>query len=332
MKKILFTFLLVPIFSFSQDAKEIAKKCMPSTVSVIMEDKYNQPLSLGSGFIVGDGKIITNVHVIKDAIFGYAIISGETQRHKIEGYFSINKKNDLVLLSVPTLKAKSIEFSPAKPEIGEKIYAIGNPKGLSGTISEGIVSGIRSFENEDLIQITAPISPGSSGGPVINNQGQLIGVSVSTLESGQNLNFAIPSTYVIELIGTSTNQMTKLNIKSVPKKANPVIKNITEGIEIINLEWEYFQGINRLQGFSIKNNLSVEVNNVKLLVVLRNSQGIPIDYAEINLLNHWRESIKPHLSLYIDIRHSYVGLGDRIRMRKNGEKLEMRILDFTIKE
>jgi hypothetical protein len=96
MKKILFTFLLVPIFSFSQDAKEIAKKCMPSTVSVIMEDKYNQPLSLGSGFIVGDGKIITNVHVIKDAIFGYAIISGETQRHKIEGYFSINKKIKLI--------------------------------------------------------------------------------------------------------------------------------------------------------------------------------------------------------------------------------------------
>ena len=165
---------------------------MASTVSLVMEDNFKQPLSLGSGFIIDNGKVITNLHVIEDAKYGYVTISGESKKHKIEGYLVVDKTNDLALLSVPTLVGAPIEINGNNPEIGEKIYAIGNPKGLSGTISEGIISGIRTFDNEELIQITAPISPGSSGGPVINNNGELIGVSVGTLESGQNLNFAIP--------------------------------------------------------------------------------------------------------------------------------------------
>ncbi len=63
------------------------------------------------------------------------------------------------------------------PEIGERVYAIGNPKGLEGTFSEGIVSGKRVFEENEIIQITAPISPGSSGGPVINTRGEVIGIA-----------------------------------------------------------------------------------------------------------------------------------------------------------
>jgi S1-C subfamily serine protease len=332
MKNLLLICLLVPLISLSQDAKEIAKKCMSSTVSIIMEDIYNQPLSLGSGFITGNGRIVTNLHVIENAVHGYAIISGETQKHKIEGFVSIDRKNDLVLLSVPTLNSRSIEFSLLTPEIGEKIYAIGNPMGLSGTISEGIISGIRTIETRDLLQITTPISPGSSGGPVINNKGQLIGVSVSTLESGQNLNFAIPYIEVIRLIETSVNQLTKLNIKSLPKKASNISKKISEGIQIINIEWKYFQGINSLEGFSIKNNLPYKINNIRLLVVLKNAQGIPIDYAQISVLDHFRDYVDPNLSKYIDVGNSYLGLGDRIRIRKKGEKLELKILDFTIKK
>jgi len=74
MKKILILFF-VPFAMFGQDAKEIAKKCMSSTVSLVMEDNYKQPLSLGSGFIVGSGKIVTNVHVIENASYGYVTIS-----------------------------------------------------------------------------------------------------------------------------------------------------------------------------------------------------------------------------------------------------------------
>lgn len=343
MKKY-FLILLFPTLMFSQNAKEIAKKCMASTVSLVMEDDFKQPLSLGSGFIVDNGKVITNLHVIEDAKYGYVTISGESKKHKIEGYLAVDKTNDLALLSVPTLVGTSIEINGNNPEIGEKIYAIGNPKGLSGTISEGIISGIRTFENEELIQITAPISPGSSGGPVINNNGQLIGVSVGTLDAGQNLNFAIPTKYVSKLIKLPKTQIKQLDSKSATKKSNQsnLGKGIKKGIEIINVEWESFGEPNdygnwvilgnRIKGFSIKNNLPNEVEFVSLLFILKNSNGTPIDYKEIQPLSY-RESIKPFLSKYItleDINSFY--FKERVYNKKKGEKLEVRILDFKIME
>lgn len=338
MKKHFLFLLLLPTLTFSQNAKEIAKKCMASTVSLVMEDNSKQPLSLGSGFIVGDGKVITNLHVIEDAKYGYATISGESKKFIIEGYLAIDKINDLVLLSVPTLVGTPIEINENSPEIGEKIYAIGNPKGLSGTISEGIISGIRTFDTEELIQITTPISPGSSGGPVINNNGQLIGVSVGTLDAGQNLNFAIPTKYVSKLIQQPSTQITQLNIKSTAKKSsqNNLGKGIKEGIEIINLEWDtndYGMGIKKINlgGFSIKNNLPHKVSKVKLLFILRNSQNVPIDAVDFEPYVVKYDAIRPFLSKYIEIRRTDIGRS-RIAELKKGDKLEIRVLDFTIKE
>lgn len=343
MKKHFLLLILIPTLMFSQNAKEIAKKCMASTVSLVMEDNFKQPLSLGSGFIVDDGKVITNLHVIEDAKYGYVTISGESKKHKIEGYLAVDKTNDLALLSVPSLVGTSIEINGNNPEIGEKIYAIGNPKGLSGTISEGIISGIRTFDNEELIQITAPISPGSSGGPVINNNGQLIGVSVGTLDAGQNLNFAIPTKYVSKLIQLPQTQITKLNIKSVAKKNSQsnLGKGIKEGLEIINIEWDaidytvpaaYRSKERELEGFSIKNNLPYEITKVKLLFILRNAQGQPIDAFEYSPYISYGEYIKPFLAKYVKAGFGSSIGRKRVGKRKKGEKLEIRILDFSIKE
>mgnify|MGYP001074708502 CR=1 FL=1 len=339
MKKHFLLLLLFPTLIFSQNAKEIAKKCMASTVSLVMEDNFKQPLSLGSGFIVDDGKVITNLHVIEDAKYGYVTISGESKKHKIEGYLVVDKTNDLALLSVPSLVGTSIEINGNNPEIGEKIYAIGNPKGLSGTISEGIISGIRTFDNEELIQITAPISPGSSGGPVINNNGELIGVSVGTLESGQNLNFAIPTKYVTKIIEKDNSQITKLDIKSTIKKStNNLDKGIKEGVKVTNLEWEYiewttampFKKFNYLNGFSIQNNLEYTISNVKLLIIMYDKTGRPVDYEEYEPLSY-RDEIAPFLSKYIDIGR-YFGSSKRFLAKKYGEKIKIRVLDFKIKE
>ena len=103
--------------------------------------------------------------------YGHVFVNESSTKHKIAGYFIVDKTNDLAILSVPTLTGKSLPLLSSRQAIGEKIYAIGNLKGLFGTISEGIVSGLRTLENKSLIQITAPISPSSSGGPVINNSG-----------------------------------------------------------------------------------------------------------------------------------------------------------------
>ena len=85
-------------------------------------------------------------------------------------------------------------------QVGETVYAVGNPRGLEGTFSDGIISSIRLLDGDKLIQITAPISRGSSGGPVLNQKGEAIGVSVLSVIDGQNLNFAIPSNYLKSLL------------------------------------------------------------------------------------------------------------------------------------
>lgn len=154
MKNKLQAFLILLItlcgILLGQSAIDIAKNCLPSTVFITMEDQHHQPLAIGSGFIVGEGKIVTNLHVIEGAKLGYVLLIEDDTKHKVDGYFKIDEANNLALLSVPTVSGKVLPlFDADYPEIGERIYAIGNPKGLSGTISEGIVSGIRNEENNN---------------------------------------------------------------------------------------------------------------------------------------------------------------------------------------
>jgi S1-C subfamily serine protease len=324
-KKYLLIFLtLIPFLTYSQSAKEIAKNCLPSTVSLIMENESKQPISLGSGFILENGKVVTNLHVIEGAKYGYILENGSSKKHSIKGYFQIDKINDLAILSVPTLTAQPLAISTLdKPEIGEKIYAIGNPKGLSGTISEGIVSGIRTMENKSLIQITAPISPGSSGGPVINNKGEVIGVAVGTLTSGQNLNFAIPVNLLITLADKGTSSITSLNISkgtTTPKTSKDEI-DVKDGVIVRNLSWGCFLDFG--YNFSIKNNLPVSISNIKVLILVYDLTGTIVNYSEKTLFKY--DGIKPFLAKTIgcerrEFKDSY----------KKGYKIKARILDFKI--
>jgi S1-C subfamily serine protease len=132
MSKIVTTLLAILFICntiLGQNAKEIAKNCLSSTVSLVMEDNFKQPISLGSGFIIENGKIATNLHVIEGAKYGYVFVNGNSTKHKIQGYFSIDKQNDLAIISVPSITEKSLPLDTKTPDIGEKIYAIGNPKG-----------------------------------------------------------------------------------------------------------------------------------------------------------------------------------------------------------
>lgn len=164
-----------------------------------MEDTNGQPLSLGSGFFVGDGQIATNLHVVEGATRGYAKLVGQETKFNIEGYTAIDERRDLIILKVTAFGTQVISLGNSDlVQVGEPVYAIGNPKGYEGTVSDGIISGI--CDANKLIQMTAPISRGSSGGPVINSNGKVIGVSALSHSNGQNLNFAIPSIYVGKLI------------------------------------------------------------------------------------------------------------------------------------
>ncbi|MGB3086559.1 MAG: trypsin-like peptidase domain-containing protein [Phycisphaerae bacterium] len=197
--------------SAAETASEIAKKVLPSVVLLMMEDDAGRALSVGSGFVVREGVIATNMHVIKRASRGYAKLPGYKTKYDIAGTLATDSARDLVLLSVKNMKAPPLKIGDSsKAVVGDEVYAAGNPQGLEGTFSSGIVSGVRKVGEGRLLQITAPISAGSSGGPVVNSGGEVIGVSVATFEEGQNLNFAIPSAYLLPMI-SGTTKLTPLS-------------------------------------------------------------------------------------------------------------------------
>ena len=183
--------------AFANTAAEIAKRAFASTVLVVIENGNGQPLLLASGFVVREHAIVTNMHVIERASQGFAKQIDSETKHKLEGILQADSSHDLAVLLVPSLSAPALPIGDStKLAVGDTVYAVGNPRGLEGTFSQGIVSGIRKIDSETILQITAPISPGSSGGPILNEQGEVVGVAVATFEDGQNLNFAIPASYL----------------------------------------------------------------------------------------------------------------------------------------
>lgn len=183
--------------------QEIAETALTSTVLIVMEDSNGQPLGSGSGFFVGDGMIATNLHVVKKGSGGYVKRVGMNTKFPITKIIATDAQQDLAIVRVSNVKGPSLSLGDSDSvKIGDPVYAVGNPAGfLEGTFTEGNVSGVREFRiGSKRIQISAPISEGSSGGPVLNNKAEVIGVAVSTLRGGQNLNFAVPSNYLSELV------------------------------------------------------------------------------------------------------------------------------------
>ena len=187
----------------AQDGPQIAQNALDSTVLLVIETAKGK--SLGSGFVVRKGQIATNHHVIVGIKSGRVKRVGATKEYAIEAIQAVDKEHDLAIVKVTGVDAPALPLGDSDTvKVGESVYVAGNPKGLEGTISNGIISAIRTEGNlavGKVIQITAPISPGSSGGPVLNDKGKVVGISVATRRDGQNLNFAIPVNYLKELMG-----------------------------------------------------------------------------------------------------------------------------------
>ena len=188
----------------AQTVPEIAEKALAATVYLEMQDSNGLSLGFGSGFFVKPNLIATNYHVIAGAASGTAKLVGKHTTYKIEGFTATDKYNDLALLKVSASGIKPLPLGNSDAvKIGETVYVAGNPKGLEGTFSDGIISSRHGGHAKGRLQMTAPISPGSSGGPVLNSKAEVIGVSYAILEGGQNLNFAIPSLYLKTLLALS---------------------------------------------------------------------------------------------------------------------------------
>ena len=190
-------------FASAPDVPQFAEDALAATVYLEMTDAQVLPISYGSGFFVSQEHIVTNYHVIAGAAHGTAKIVGKTRTYLIQRIIAIDVDNDLALLQVKIPGVKPLRLGDNdKVRIGDQVYVAGSPKGLEGTFSDGIISRISRGAGKEYLQMTAPISPGSSGGPVLNSEGKVIGVAFMTIEGGQNLNFAIPSKYVKALLNT----------------------------------------------------------------------------------------------------------------------------------
>ena len=200
--------LLAAVFRFSthgqttdQTAKELYRESEQSVFLIYVNDSGGQPLAFGSGFLVAPRRIVTNEHVING---GTPVLAVGPVRLPLK-VLRVDHVNDLALLEVDTpLTSAPLKIQNGQVAPGEAIFALGNPEGLEKTISQGIISGIRDRNARELLQITSPISHGSSGGPILNSRGEVVGVAVGMLVDGQNLNFAVPAKFITALLTEST--------------------------------------------------------------------------------------------------------------------------------
>ena len=185
-------------FALAQDDwTHLAERTRPAIV-VIQTDAAQ-----GSGFIVAaDGTILTNYHVVEDATsILIALESGEVYRRAY--VISVDASRDIALLRIEGAELPHLVLANSNDvRVGERVLLIGAPRGLDFTISEGLVSAVRVVNGSRVIQTTAAASSGSSGGPLLNASGEVIGIMTFSRIDGQNLNFAIPINYAKGMLST----------------------------------------------------------------------------------------------------------------------------------
>ena len=188
--------------AWSQDSlPALVSKVLPAVVTVVGFNAAGKVMRIGSGvFIDPEGHLITNLHVISGvARAEVKLPRGEV--YPLTAMVAVDPKADLVKLAVnlPGGALHHLTVSGARPRVGEHVVVLGSPLGLEQTVSDGMVSAIRTIRDRgEFLQISAPISPGSSGGPVLNMAGQVIGI-VTFQVRGQNINFAVPGYRILAL-------------------------------------------------------------------------------------------------------------------------------------
>lgn len=182
--------------SASADFSGVIEKSIPAVVTIRTD------VSQGTGFIITeDGYIVTNAHILAGGREVYAVTSG--QKMIQADFIGYDSTWDIALLKIPGDYERLRLADSDDIQIGEKVIAIGNPLGLSFSVSEGIVSGKdRTGENNlpAYIQTDAALNPGNSGGPLINKEGKVIGINNFKVEGGEGLGFALESDYIISAV------------------------------------------------------------------------------------------------------------------------------------
>lgn len=182
-----------PECALSQGASREVRDAGSQVVTLRGYDGAGQLTAQGSGFFFGPGRIATNFHVIAGAsVVNVIDVHGDTIA-RVRSVDAADEALDLAILPSPPGVNRGLHIESFLPAVGDQVWTYGSPKGLTGTMSDGIVSAVRERGGHTVLQISAPISPGSSGGPVLDASGRVVGVTKSSVRGGQNLNFAVPA-------------------------------------------------------------------------------------------------------------------------------------------
>ena len=224
---------------------EIVARAKPAVVQIITFDQNKEPIKTGTGFFVtADGYLLTNNHVISGGSFVLAKTSSGAV-YNFEAVAVRSEDPDVAILKFTATDVPHLQLGTSANAVeGQKILVIGNPESLEGTVSDGIISAFR--EDRTYIQITAPISHGSSGSPVLDESGQVIGMATLVWREGQNLNFAISSdrirSFLLSEVDKRQAQTTPTQPPSVtsPQPENAAQSNLVVAVNlaITNHDWK----------------------------------------------------------------------------------------------
>jgi len=186
--------------SRSLSTTSIARAATPATVTILTFGPAGDALGQGSGFVIRSaGVIVTNWHVISGANSA-AVILASGERYGRVLLLDGDSTRDVALIQIAGVGLPSLPTRGDVPPVGTRVTVIGSPLGLARTVTEGLVSATRMYEGRELVQISAPISPGSSGGPVLDDHGRAFAIASAFLSEGQQLNFAVPVRYAVGML------------------------------------------------------------------------------------------------------------------------------------
>jgi hypothetical protein len=190
-----------PAVAAAPSPREIAADITPAVLSIASYDQWGEMVSTGTGFFLDHaGTFATNHHVLEGAATLSVELASGARYDQVLAVVT-DPERDIAILRIDMEGSPAVRLGADEAlQVGDTVYVMGNPLGLDRTFSNGLVSARRHIEDSDVIQITAPISPGSSGGPVMNDRGQVVGIATWYVESGQNLNMAVPISYVRPLL------------------------------------------------------------------------------------------------------------------------------------
>lgn len=232
---VLISVLLLLFQSCTKSLQDIVKDTEKATFIVYTYDEFGAPYGSGSGFFIYDNGIgVTNYHVLDKSV--KALVKTSDGTFEIDSIIASSKTKDIVIFKIKNNNNKvfsTIEICKDKPLKGSKVYNIGSPLGLESTVSEGIVSSFREDDHGDIVQITAPISPGSSGSPIMNEKGEVFAVATFKRVGGENVNFGVIISDEI-LKGITTNELLSNNSKLTSKGSEFIIlnKNTEKGSDL----------------------------------------------------------------------------------------------------